>query len=165
MATNDKIMLGYGTVTVGGVAIGLTRGGSVFNVEREYREIEADGDKGPALGRIVIDREVARLTVNALELFTAANMAKYYPGTELTTGVTEDTWASTLSIASGDHNDVIWTGTTLDGKSVVIQVDDAINMGNLEWSLEDKNEVVPSIEFTAVYSDQATAPWSVKFGK
>lgn len=165
MATNDKIMLGYGTVTVGGTAIGLTRGGSVFAVEREYREISADGDYGYNLGRIVIDREVAKLTVNALELFTAANMAKYYPGTELTTGVSEDTWKSTLEIVAGDHNDIVWTGKTLDGKSVVIQLDDAINLGNLEWSLEDKNEVVPSIEFTAVYSDQDTAPWSVKFGK
>ena len=62
-------MLGYGTVSVGAVPIGLTRGGSSFTVEREYREIEADGDRGPVKGRIVIDREVASLTVNALELF------------------------------------------------------------------------------------------------
>ena len=75
----EKIMLGYGTVSVGGTPIGLTRGGSSFVVEREYREIEADGDKGPVMGRIVIDREVVKLTVNALELFTAANMSKYYP--------------------------------------------------------------------------------------
>ena len=45
MATADKIALGYGTVTVGGTAIGLTRGGSEFMVERDFREIEADGDK------------------------------------------------------------------------------------------------------------------------
>lgn len=162
---NEKILLGYGTVSVGGTPVGLTRGGSVFAVERDYRAIEADGDKGFAKGRIVIDREVAKLTVNALELFTAANMTKYYPATSLTSGSTEDTWNSTLTIADGDHNDVVWTGKTLDGKSVVIQLDDAINMGGLEWSLEDKNEVVPSIEFTAVYTDNEVAPWSVKFGK
>ena len=52
MATADKILLGYGVVSVGLTPIGLTRGGSVFTVEREYRNIEADGDKGPVKGRI-----------------------------------------------------------------------------------------------------------------
>lgn len=162
MATADKILLGYGTVTVGGTPIGLTRGGSAFLVEREIREIEADGDKGPVAGRIVIDREVAKLTVNALELFTAADMTKYYPAMTNTTG----TLSSTLEIIAGDHNDVVWTGKTKDGASVVVTVKDAINMGNLEWAFEDKTEVIASLEFTAAYSedDRETAPWSVVFG-
>lgn len=167
MATADKIMLGVGTVSVGGTAIGLTRGGSAFLVETEYREISADGDFGPVEGRIVIDRQVAKLTVNALELFTAANMTKYYPATSNTSGATEDTFTGTLSIVAGDFNDVVWTGKTKDGKSVVITIENALNMGNLEWTLEDKNEVVPSLEFTAAYSEAArtTVPWNVKFGK
>lgn len=163
-----KIMLGYGTVTVGGTAIGLTRGGSAFVVEREYRNIEADGDKGPVIGRISIDSEVARLTVNALELFTAANMTKYYPAMTLTTGTTDDTLKSTagLVIAAGDHNDVVWTGKTIDGKAVTITLDNAINMSNLEWTFEDKSEVVPSLEFTACWTEGSTTPpWSVVFAK
>jgi hypothetical protein len=171
MATADKILLGYGVVTVGGTAIGLTRGGSVFAVEREYRNIEADGDKGPVKGRIMIDSEVGKLTVNALELFTAADMKKYYPGTSVTAVPTEtpttDVFTSTLSIVSGDHNDVVWTGKTKDGKAVTITIKDALNMGNLEWTLEDKNEVVPSLEFTATYSEtnRELAPWSVVFAR
>ena len=35
MATADKILLGYGVVSVNGTPIGLTRGGSVFVTERE----------------------------------------------------------------------------------------------------------------------------------
>jgi hypothetical protein len=164
MATADKILLGYGVVSVGGTPIGLTRGGSVFTVEREYRNIEADGDKGPVKGRIVIDSEVAKLTVNALELFTAAEMEKYYPAMSVTTG-TGSTLTSTLSIAEGDYNDVTWTGKTKDGKAVTITLENAINMGNLEWTLEDKNEVVPSLEFTATYDEAAkdTPPWNVVF--
>ena len=65
-------------VYVGDSPIGLTRGGSAFTVEREVREIEADGDKGPVKGRIVIDREVAKLTVNALEMFTQSEITKYF---------------------------------------------------------------------------------------
>lgn len=163
-----KIMLGYGTVTVGGTAIGLTRGGSAFIVEREYRNIEADGDKGPVVGRISVDSEIAKLTVNALELFTAANMTKYYPAMTLTVGASDDTLKSTagLAIVAGDHSDVVWTGKTIDGKAVTITLEDAINMSNLEWMFEDKSEVVPSLEFTACWTDGSTTPpWSVVFAK
>ena len=161
MATADKILLGYGVVSIGATPIGLTRGGSSFVVEREFREIGADGDKGPVAGRIVIDREVAKLTVNALEMFTAADMVKYYPAMSNTTGVL----TGTLSIIAGDQNDVTWVGKTKDGKACTIKVEDAINMGNVEWTLEDKNEVVPSLEFTALYTEstRTTAPWSVTF--
>lgn len=161
MATADKILLGYGVVSIGATPIGLTRGGSSFVVEREFREIVADGDFGPVSGRVVLDREVAKLTVKALEMFTAADMVKYYPAMSNTTGVL----TGTLSIIAGDQNDVTWVGKTKDGKACTIKVEDAINMGNVEWTLEDKKEVVPSLEFTALYTEstRTTAPWSVTF--
>lgn len=167
MATADKILLGTGVFTVGGVAIGLTRGGGVFSIEREYREIGADGDFGGVKGRQVIDREVAKLTINGLDMFNASNMPKFYPAMSVTSGVSDDTMTSSLSIAAGDYVDVVWVGKTKDGKAVTINVDNALNLSNLEWSLEDKNEVVPSLEFTAHYSEDArdTAPWSVVFAK
>lgn len=161
MATADKILLGYGVVTVGSVPIGLTRGGSSFVVEREIRNIEADGDRGQVKGRIAIDTENAKLTVNALEPFTGEEMSKYYPAIANELG----TVTSTLEIAAGDYNDVQWEGKTKDGKTVTITVKDAINIDNLEWTLEDKNEVVPSLGFTASYdeSDRNLAPWDVVF--
>ena len=167
--TAEKILLGYGIVTVGATPVGLTRGGSSFVVEREYREIEADGDRGPVKGRIVIDREVARLNVNALETFTQDEMTKYYPGMTVTPDSTETptkhTLKSSLNIVEGDYNDVKWVGKTKDGKAVTINIEDAINMDNLEWNLEDKNEVVPSLGFTATYDEATrdTPPWNVDF--
>jgi len=163
MATADKTLLGYGTVTVGGTAIGLTRGGSSFVVEREYREIVADGDRGPVGTRIAVDREVAKLTVNALELFTAANLLKYYPALQNTPA---GTISSTQKIVAGDLSDVVWTGATMDGKACVITVKKALNMSNLEWSLEDKNEVVPSLEFVGTYTEATRtteSTWSAVF--
>lgn len=162
MATADKILLGYGVVTVADTPIGLTRGGSSFTVEREFRNVEADGDRGQVKGRIVIDTENAKLTVNALELFSAEDMSKYYPGISLDV----DTISSTLEIAAGDYNDVKWEGKTKDGEPVTIIVKDAINVDNLEWTLEDKNEAVASLGFTASYDEASrdTAPWSVQFG-
>lgn len=168
MAVADKILLGYGVVSIGATPIGLTRGGSSFMVEREIREIEADGDRGPVKGRLVIDREVAKLTVNALELFNAVDMDTYYPGLSITpdSGTpTKNIVTGTLSIAVGDYNDIKWVGATKDGKAVTITIDDALNMSNLEWTLEDKSEVVPSLEFTANYDEATrnTPPWKVEF--
>jgi len=264
--TAEKILLGMGVVTVGSTPIGLTRGGSSFNVERKYRNIEADGDYGPVKGRTVIDSETGKLEVNALELFNATDMTKYYPamsvalntgtaevaslvittaasasgsvtvtlnavavtvavlltdtavqvadkirnttftgwttggiaGTNIvtftstavglktdaiysagTTGATggiittvqgraassDNIMNSTLVIAEGDYNDVKWVGKTKDGKAVTIIVNNALNLDNLEWKLEDKNEVVPKIGFTATYNEatRTTPPWSVEY--
>lgn len=165
----EKILLGYGIVSVGATPIGLTRGGSSFLVEREYRHIEADGDRGIVKGRTTIDVENAKLIVNALELFNAVDMKKYYPGMSVTpdneTTPTKNTMTSTLKIVEGDYNDVTWTGKTKDGKAVTIKVENALNLSNLEWTLEDKNEVVPALEFAATYdeSTREVAPWSVDF--
>jgi len=159
---SDKILLGNGVFSINSTPIGLTRGGGTFTIEREYREIEADGDRGPVKGRIVIDREVAKLTVNALEMFSATDMQKYYPAID----VTENIATGTLKIAEGDYNDVKWEGKTKGGKAVTIEIDDAINMENLEWTLEDKNEVVPTLNFTGTYKEEErdTPPWRVEFG-
>lgn len=162
--TAEKILLGQGVVSVGGTPIGLTRGGSSFTVEREFREIEADGDRGPVKGRIVLDTERAALNVNALELFNAQDMTTYYPGTKITTD-TDELWESTLEILDTDYNDITWTGKTKDGKAVIITLQNAINMGNIEWTLEDKNEVVPELALTATYDETTrdTPPWNVSF--
>ena len=266
MKTGEPILLGMGVVTVGTNPIGLTRGGSAFSVEREIRDIEADGDMGPVKGRQAIDSEVAKLTVNALELFNSSDMTKYYPAMDVslnagtaevasliitdsanvagdvtvtlnviavttavlstdsavqvadkirsttftgwitggtagtttvtftativglktdaiysagTTGATgtmittvqgsaassSNIMKSTLTIVAGDYNDVKWVGKTKGGKAITINVQNALNLGNLEWTLEDKSEVVPSLEFTATYDDatRETPPWSVEF--
>ncbi len=166
--TAEKIMLGCGVVSVGGVPLGLTRGGSTFTVEREIRPIEADCDRGPVKGRVVIDTEVPKLTVNALEPFAADELKSYWPGLEVdSTNVDYDEMTGTLSIAASDYVDVQFVGKTKDGKAVTIQVDDAINMANIEWGLEDKNEVVPSLEFTGHYDDSTrdVPPWRVRFSK
>lgn len=166
--TAEKIMLGCGVVSVGGVPLGLTRGGSTFAVEREIRPIEADCDRGPVKGRVVIDTEIPKLTVNALEPFAADELKSYWPGLEVdSTNVAYDEMTGTLSIAASDYVDVQFVGKTKDAKAVTIQIDNAINMANIEWGLEDKNEVVPALEFTGHYEDTArdTPPWRVRFSK
>ena len=73
----DEILLGAGAFTVGGTSVGLTRGGGSFKVTREYRRINADGDRGAVKTRIVCEGSEATLTLNALQFLT--NVASLYP--------------------------------------------------------------------------------------
>ncbi len=79
-----EIILGAGIVYVDNIAIALTRGGSQFVSTREFREINADGDRGAVEGRIVLDAERPTLTLNALTILT--RFADLYPAVETVTG-------------------------------------------------------------------------------
>lgn len=165
MAAGD-ILFGDGVFKLGATVIGLTRGGGKFVVEREYREIAADGDYGPVKDRIRKIKSVAKLTMNMLEMIPA-DLAKMYPATTLTTDVGVDTVTGNLDIATGDYNDTLsWTGKTKSGRGVVISLQNAINLENIDWSLVDKEETIPTVTFTATYLESArtTEPWSIVYG-
>ena len=66
----SEIVLGAGTFYIGSTAVALTRGGGSFVVEREYREINADGDRGAVKGRVVLESSRAKLTMNLLTFLT-----------------------------------------------------------------------------------------------
>lgn len=73
------------------------------------------------------------------------------------------------NIASTDYHALTWTGKTKGGVPCKITLDDAINKGNLEWTLAEKNEVVPAIEFEASYSntdsqanEETPCPWKIE---
>lgn len=83
-----EILLGAGKLFIGtastsATAIGLTRGGGSFTVEREYREINADGDPGAVEGRIVQEEGRPKLRMNVLEFIT--KVSNIYAGLTTTT--------------------------------------------------------------------------------
>lgn len=76
-AGNGEILLGVGKFYIGAsaedaVAVGLTRGGGSFVVEREYRDIAADEDPGSVEGRILKDTGRPKLKLVALQWLTKA---------------------------------------------------------------------------------------------
>lgn len=79
----NAVMLGAGEVLVDSVPVALTRGGSQFKVAREYRRINADGDRGAVEGRVVIEGSEATLTLNALTIIN--NFASLYTAVVTTT--------------------------------------------------------------------------------
>lgn len=167
--TAQKILLGTGVFKINDVPFGLTKGGGKFTVERKFKDIEADGDYGTVKGRTDFESEIPKLTVNGLETFNAEEISKYYPAISITadneTTPTKNTMTSTLVIADGDYVDVEWTGKTRDGKYCTIKLQNALNLSNIEWKLEDKSEVIATLEFTGTYDEatRTTPPWSVEF--
>ena len=66
----SEILLGVGIFYIGETTVALCRGGGSFTVEREYREQNADGDRGAVKDRIVMESSRAKLTMNALTWLT-----------------------------------------------------------------------------------------------
>ena len=66
-----EILLGLGVFAIDDVEVALVRGGGQFTVEREFRDIVADGDKGSVKDRVVIDAERAKLSLNVLTMLTS----------------------------------------------------------------------------------------------
>ena len=85
-APSGTILLGAGVVSIGGTDVALTRGGSQFTVEREFREINADGDRGVVKDRVVMDASRATLTLNALTFLT--HMPDSFPAISVTATTT-----------------------------------------------------------------------------
>ena len=171
MASPANIILGDGVFSIGGVALAATRGGGVFTIEREYREIMADGDYGPVKGRIRLIKSVAKLKVKALEILPAS-IPSFYPA--MSEDSTTSTGTSTITgmdgtiedIQTGDYQSAVtWVGKTKAGKAVTISLTQAINLENIEWSLVDKEEIVPELTYTACYTEgsETTEPWSIAY--
>lgn len=78
-----EILLALGVFAIDGKDVALCRGGGQFNVEREFRDIAADGDKGSVKDRIVIDTERAKLKMNVLTMLTT--LKNMYPAVTETT--------------------------------------------------------------------------------
>lgn len=170
MAWGD-ILLGDGvfsiTTTSGATAIdvGLTRGGGQFVVEREFRDIEADGDYGPVIGRVREIKHVPKLTVRGLELLNTSIQYFYANSTMTTTNSTA--WSAVLdSLTTAEFwYAVSWTGEELGGKDVVITINNVLNRENIDWNMVDKEEVLPELIFTGHYGSttRSDPPWSVTF--
>lgn len=161
----NEIILGDGVFAIGLTNIGLTRGGGKFTIKRDYKQIDADGDFGPVKGRIRKIKSECTLSMNALEVL-AANLSKMYPALKITSATGTDTITAENDIKDADYNDTVtWTGKTTGGRSVVITLKNAINLEAIDWTLKDKDEIVPEVTFTATYdpADRLTEPWSIEF--
>lgn len=77
----DEIVLGAGKFYINNTLVALSRGGGKFTVEREYREINADGDRGAVKGRVVMEGSRPKMQLNALTMLS--NLTSLYSSLEV----------------------------------------------------------------------------------
>ena len=77
----NEIVLGAGKFYINNTLVALSRGGGKFTVEREYREINADGDRGAVKGRVVMESSRPKMQLNALTMLS--NLTSLYSSLEV----------------------------------------------------------------------------------
>ena len=94
------------------------------------------------------------------------DFTNYYPGMQSTTDTNTKVTGKT-DISTEDYKTVKWTGKTKQGKGVIITLKNAINLENLDWTLQDKDEVIQALTYVGTYDedDMENEPWDVEFIK
>ena len=146
------------------VLIGATKGGAVWTVERDDREVEVDGARGPIVGLVRKVRETARLEVTLVEI-SLQTLQDLLGDAVVASDGTHKTITPDLTIADSDYDDNIALVATSSGSSdpVVLSLLNALHRG--EWSITtvDKEEAGLSLIFVAHYAIAAveTVPYEI----
>lgn len=187
-STNNSLIIDAGAVYINlGLAderlLGATSGGNEFVVETEFRTPEIDSMYGPLMGSTRKVSAAARLTVNLIELnedsfglaiagsdivaesAPAAIVAGAPLGTAAAGSHMRITRRRKLTLADYIENIAIVGEVSGKTENIIIMLDNALALGNLELGFEDRGEVVLPVEFTAFYDpdDPLTEPWRIYY--
>jgi hypothetical protein len=167
--TQDRLVLDAGAVYLNyGIVgqerlLGATRGGSVFNLGRTIRVMEADGTIGQLKGMRRRESVVPVITANMLEM-TVQNLLDAIAGAVGTDG------GSTVTIAGGEVADAdyftnVAIVATLSGSDtpVICIVKNALADAGFSLTTADRNEAVSEITFTGHFDPATprTEPWEI----
>jgi hypothetical protein len=153
-----------------GTLLGATRGGSVFAVETELREMPVDGAKGPVKGDKRIIKVTATLECNFVESTSeifkrilCGSAAADYP----TETPTHDDITRSLQLSASDYltNVVIIGEVAGSAEPVILFIENALSDGKLSMSLADNDETVNKIKFIGHFDpeDLDAEPWKIRF--
>jgi len=149
-----------------GILLGATRGGNVFTIEQEIKDMPVDGVKGPAKGSRRFTRVNAKLTCHFIE-HTLALYQIGIPGSETTIGPDHIKLSRNLVITDEDYinNIVIVAQVSATNETVVCGVRNALADGNFEMGTEDSNERGLTLQFTGHLDKQNLdeEPWILMY--
>ena len=147
--------------------LGVTRGGGAFTVTRETRTPDVDGMRYAFVGADFVDSADAYLSGTILEVTTTNFKRLLATGDAVTSGKKT---TITFHTAIDPDNDYIehlaWVGDISDGRTVLIELDNAFNTSDFSLTFADKNEGTMSFEFharQAAVDDYDNAPFRVIF--
>lgn len=148
--------------------VGATKGGSVFNANREFMSVEQDGVYGEVKGLRRKIKVSPQLSVNALELHKD-NITKFFAGTDLDeTDATFYSITERINLKDSDYlKNVAFVGENQNGDDLVIIVRNALGDGNIEMAIEHETDIVPLVLFTGHYDPEnpKVAPYEIRLPK
>lgn len=144
----------YASAVAANKLIGATQGGSTFSAVPEARLISVDGVKGPTKGYEIFDSWTVTLTCNLKEV--TADAVKLALGSTIApTSVTSYTGVQPSGdVLDSDYvTNIVWCGK-LTGSSlpIIIELDNVLALGGLNFQVQDKNEGVVPLVLTAHYN-------------
>lgn len=144
--------------------IGATRGGAEFVIEKEDREVEVDGPRGPVRGLKRTIRHTARLSFTLIEI-SQQTLLDLTRGTSVSDGthrlITPDN-----DIVDGDY----YTNIALVGEMaatsdpIVIKLLNSLVEGEITFTTDDQNEGEVAVTVMAHYGGVAsldTVPYTI----
>jgi hypothetical protein len=159
--------------------LGATRGGNSFEIEQDIKLIEIDGVRGASMGARRVVESNARIVANLLEI-TTANLLLAIAGSDATTwkddsiepapvGDSHDKIQRTRNISDLDFikNIAIVGRVSGSEENIICMIYNALSDEGFSLGLEDREEGVLEVTFTAHYSldDVDTEPWAIMFPK
>ena len=156
----------YGELTE--LCVGVTKGGSSFTDNAEFRMREADGDYSAIKGAIDMTKFMAELTIKALKI-DKVNLVKYFAGMSLDdSDGTYSKLTRKLDLSSSYITNVAWVGQNRAGLDIVIILYDAIGLGAFAAATEKDIEIAPEVKLTAtidpdtfIVTDASTYPYQI----
>jgi len=143
--------------------IGATRGGAVFTVERDDREIEVDGAMGPIKGMRRTIRHVAKLEVSFLEM-SEQSFLDFLRGTSVSDG-THRTITPDNEIIAGDFytNVALVAEVSNNSTPCILKLLEALAENGFDITTDDQNEGVLAVTFSGHYTtaDLDTPPYQI----
>lgn len=144
--------------------IGATRGGAEFVIEREDREIEVDGPKGPVKGLKRTVRHTARLTFTLVEV-SQQTLQDLLRGTAVSDGthrlVTPDN-----AIVDGDYYTNIALVAEMSDTTdpLIVKLLNGLFEGEVTLTTDDQNEGELQVTVMGHYdpADLTTVPYTIE---
>lgn len=180
--TPKRIMFGAGTIhknllydssnhtwNFDASIIGATNGGSKFTATPEVTPVEADGALVAVKGLNVKTGEVAEMEINLLELTPEIIKASIFGQDGTSSDSNYDLIESKPDIEEGDYFDnIAFVGRTLEGKNIIVILDNALCTSGLELSSANKEGAVGTYTFAShaeLSSDLDTLPYHIYYPK
>lgn len=137
--------------------VGATKGGSSFNITPEFYSVEPDGSTVAIKDFKRKVGEKATMDVNFLEITKDLIKASVIGKDGTSADNTYDVIESKDAIAPGDYwENIAFVGETLEGKNIIVIMDNALCTSGLSLEGKNKNEGVGKFTFEC-HADASTS--------